>query len=76
MYKIPVIDIKILERFFPGHKYQKYDSSDNNKVRGYKIDDKDISLMIIEKETIRVAVWCFWMVCVNSYNIMDIRSLS
>jgi len=59
MDKIPVIDIEILERFFPGYKYQQYDSSDNNKVRGYKIDDKDISLMIIEKETIRVAVELF-----------------
>ncbi len=59
MDKIPKIDKEILGRFFPGYKYEQYEAAENNNVRAYKIDDKDISLMIIEKETIRFAVELF-----------------
>ena len=59
MNNIPKIDKKILGRFFPEYKYEQYEAAENNNVRAYKIDDKDISLMIIEKETIRVAVELF-----------------
>lgn len=59
MDDIPNIDKKILERFFSGYKYEQYQTAENNNVRAYKIDDKDISLIIIEKETIRFAVELF-----------------
>lgn len=59
MNNIPEIDKQILGRFFSGYKYEQYQTAENNKVRAYKIDDKDISLMIIEKETIRLAVELF-----------------
>lgn len=59
MDKIPEIDKEILERFFLGYKYEQYQAAENNKVRAYKIDDKDISLMIIEKEAIRLAIELF-----------------
>lgn len=59
MDKIPEIDKQILGRFFSGYKYERYQTEENGKVRAYKIGDKDISLMIIEKETIRVAVELF-----------------
>lgn len=59
MNNIPKIDKKILGRFFPEYKYEQYKAAENNNVRAYKIDDKDISLMIIEKETIRFAVELF-----------------
>lgn len=59
MNNIPKIDKKILGRFFPEYKYEQYEAAENNNVRAYKIDDKDISLMIIEKETIRLAVELF-----------------
>ena len=59
MDNIPEIDKQILGRFFSGYKYEQYQTAENNKVRAYKIDDKDISLMIIEKETIRLAVEIF-----------------
>ena len=59
MDNIPEIDKQILGRFFSGYKYEQYQTAENNKVRAYKIDDKDISLMIIEKETIRLAVELF-----------------
>ena len=74
MDKIPKIDKEILGRFFPGYKYEQYEAAENNNVRAYKIDDKDISLMIIEKETIRFAVELFTKLTILSYS-KDKKSL-
>jgi hypothetical protein len=59
MDKIPEIDKEILGRFFSGYKYEQYEAAESNNVRAYKIDDKDISLMIIEKEALRFATELF-----------------
>ena len=59
MDNISEIDKQILRKYFSGYKYEQYQTAENGKVRAYKINDKDISLMITEKDTIRFAVEIF-----------------
>ena len=59
MDNISEIDKQILRKYFSGYKYEQYQTAENSKVRAYKINDKDISLMITEKDTIRFAVEIF-----------------